>query len=179
MQQLHWPRNLHTIKVLSFVSLKLILQSDLLRYNMVLMWFPERTLNWLKISTNRQLAAASLPCWAPFHYNCHLVSCCFSIFSENHSEIVGKAGNQMLWDSGKLCGFRVTQSVLHPLVCVRCKVNSAQKCDETLSISPPNQYLYIQHFLCHKHTKKKKTEKALGFICFFFFLRLKSPFLFK
>lgn len=92
--------------------------------------------NWLKISTERHLAAASLPCWAPFHYNCRRVSCCFRTFSENHSEVVGKAGNQMLWDSGKLCGLRVTQSLLHPLVRLQGKVNSAQNSLRTLQAFP-------------------------------------------
>lgn len=180
MQQLHWPHYWHTIKVLSFVPLKLISQSDLLSYNMVLMWFPERTQNWLKISTNRQLAAASLPCWAPFHYNCHHVSCWFSTFSENHSEIVGKAGNQMLWGSGKLCGFRVTQSMLHPLVCVQCKVNSVKKCEKLQALFLPNLYLYLLHSLHHRaHQEKKKDWKTFWIYLFFFFLRLKPPFYLK
>lgn len=125
VQQLHWPHNLNTIKVLSFVPWN--------RFHRAICWVITwcwcdflRGQNWPKISTNKQLAAVSLPYWGPFHYACRCVSCCFSAFSENHSEIVVKASNQMLWDSGKLGEFRATQSAPHPLVCVRCKVSSAR-----------------------------------------------------
>lgn len=115
-----------------------------------------------------------LLCPAGFHFiTTAAVSHAALVHSQNHSEIVGKAGNQMLWDFGKLCRFKVTQSVLHRSVCVESKLNSAHKCEETSTILPPNQYLYLQHFTWNRGKKRLKKE------VFFFFWRLKPPFLFK
>lgn len=176
VQQLHCPRNLHAIKVLPFVPLKQISQSDLFSYNLVLMRFPERT-------EKTGLKSAQTSSWQLFlcptgvHF-ITTVSSCFSTFSENRSEIVVKAGNQMLWDAGKLWIHSNLSGAISFRLCFNVRLfqpgvwgNLKHFCSQidicTYSLSSVTQ-----------HTKKKTKIKKKSFWIhpfFFFCLRLKPP----
>lgn len=179
MQQLHWPPYLHTIKVLSFVPLKLISQSDLLSYTMVLMWFPRGHKTGLKSAQTGSWQL--LLCPAGLHF--------ITTATMSHAGLHSQRTTQRLLERPVircyetlwcLCGFRVTQSMPHPLVRVQCKDNSAQKCEKLQAF--PLQINISTYCIASvtEHTKeKKKIEKGFGYICFSSFWDWSPPFYLK